>query len=473
MIAAAHSDVTVKRYRTLFDETPKPMYVFDLETLAFVEVNQAALRHYGYGRDEFLALTADAIRPAEEMALLLSRIRTGTETPCMTRHQKKDGSLIDVEVSVHHLFIDDRPTVLVSVNDVTEKKRAEENLQQAQLRLATSVDELQKRESDLKGLVVLGEMLQSCYTIEEACAVVSEALPNIFPHHSGRVFTIKASRDLVEPVAGWGYHCSPPGNAFEPADCWALRRGSIHQIQNGKGLRCKHVQEDVPCMLCVPMMAQGDAVGILHIVPEVDGDGEVRTIPPPIHNLAKAAADQIALALTNIRFREVLQSQSIRDPLTNLFNRRFMEESLERELHNARRNDTPLAVVMIDVDHFKKFNDTYGHRAGDKMLRELAGHMQKSVRLDDIVCRYGGEEFVLILRSTGLEDATNRIADMKNETRDLTLDTSFGLSDPVTFSAGIACFPVHGVDGEALLAAADRALYEAKQTGRNRIAVTH
>src|SRR5215831_8128251 len=110
---AEHLRSSVDRYRTLFEESPKPMYVFHLETLLFVDVNEAALRHYGYSRSEFLSLSADSIRPQEEMALLLDRIQSGTQTPCMTRHRKKDGSLIDVEVSVHHLMIDNRPMVLV------------------------------------------------------------------------------------------------------------------------------------------------------------------------------------------------------------------------------------------------------------------------------------------------------------------------------------------------------------------------
>lgn len=459
---------SLERYRILFDRSPRPIYVFDLETLAFIEVNQAALQHYGYSREEFLSLTADAIRPPEEMSLLLDRIHSGIQTPAMTRHRKKDGSLIDVEVSVYHLTIQDRGAVLVSVNDVTEKRRAEDNLQQAHASLEHSVRQLEKRESDLRDLVSLGEMLQSCYSADEACAIVSDAMGQIFPYYTGALYAFKPSRDGVERCASWGEGTTD--GVFHPNDCWGLRRGDIHVVEHGRGARCKHASVDAPATLCIPMIAQSDTIGILHLVPGAAA-AHPETIPVPVQNVAKAAADQIALALSNIRFRDVLKSQSIRDPLTNLFNRRYMEESLERELHRATRTGVPVAIVIIDLDHFKRFNDTYGHRTADRMLATFANHLQRSVRLDDIVCRYGGEEFVLILPGTGLPEAAARLEQTKADARALTLETGFETSGPLTFSGGIAIFPHHGLDAETLLAAADRALYDAKSGGRNRLVI--
>jgi diguanylate cyclase (GGDEF)-like protein len=220
------------------------------------------------------------------------------------------------------------------------------------------------------------------------------------------------------------------------------------------------------------MMAQSDTLGVLHLIPAAgQGEDRTRSIPVPLQNLAKAAADQIALALSNIRFREVLQSQSIRDPLTTLFNRRYMEESLQRELHHAKRMGTTVAVIMLDIDYFKGFNDMHGHRTADNMLRLFGAFLQKAVRLDDIVCRYGGEEFVLILPATGLEDAMKRIDQAREGSRNLSVETELGTTGHLTFSAGIALFPIHGMDSDALLSAADRALYYAKHTGRDRVSV--
>jgi diguanylate cyclase (GGDEF)-like protein/PAS domain S-box-containing protein len=459
-----------ERYRVLFDQSPKPMYAFDLETLAFLNVNEAALRHYGYSRQEFLSMTADKIRPPEEMALMLQRTSSGTQTACMTRHRKKDGSLIDVEVSVQHLLNGNRTVVLVAVNDVTDKKRAEQNLKLAHESLSQSVNELQKREVDLRHLAMAAEMLQACHTSGEAFSMVSELLPKVFPGYSGCLYVLKASRDMVEGVAVWGNRAANE-SSFPPDDCWALRRGRTHLIEDGRGPRCKH-SATLPTTLCIPMMAQSDAMGVLHLVPDGQyGEESPAHIPLALQSIAKAAADQIALALSNIRFREALQHQSIRDPLTTLFNRRYMEESLERELYRARRNSSFVAVVMLDVDHFKRFNDTHGHRTADRMLCLLSRYMQSSVRFDDIVCRYGGEEFVLILPSSTLEDTMIRTRQIQEGARQLRLEAD-GPVATLTISAGVAVFPTHGADSETLLAAADHALYEAKRSGRDRLAVS-
>lgn len=466
-VASARS--SEERYRILFNQSPKPVYAFDLETRSFVEVNEAALRHYGYLRHEFLSLTADGIRPPEEMRLMLERLSSGTQTSCLTRHRKKDGRLIDVEVSVQHLLIGDRMIALVFVNDVTDQKRAEQSLQEAHKSIAQSFDEIQRREADLRQLATLGEMLQSCHTLDEAYAIVSELLPRLFPDHCGSLFAMKASRDIVECVATWGGYDAKEG-FFSPTECWALRRGRTHLAQSGTGPRCNHAESTAASALCIPMIAESDAMGVLHLSSCPDRASQPE-LPLSLQNLARAAADQIALALSNIRFRETLQNQSIRDPLTMLFNRRYMEESLERELHRAKRNQTSLAVVMLDIDHFKSFNDVYGHRAADHMLRLLGRFLQSSVRLDDIVCRYGGEEFVLILPGSALDDAAKRATQSLEGVRRIKIKTDGGIARNVSFSAGVAVFPQHGSDSDALLAAADRALYDAKHSGRNRISV--
>jgi diguanylate cyclase (GGDEF)-like protein/PAS domain S-box-containing protein len=457
-------------YRILFDQSPKPMYAFDIETLAFLNVNEAALRHYGFTRQEFLSMTADKIRPPEEMALMLERTSTGIQTPCMTRHRKKDGTLIDVEVSVQHFPNGNRTLVLVAVNDVTDQKLAEEKLRQAHENLGQSVNELQKREADLRQLALAGEMLQACHTSGEAYAMVSDLLPQIFHDYSGCLYVLKASRDLLEGVAAWG-NLRAKESFFSPDDCWALRLGRTHAIEGGTGPRCKHAAP-LHSSLCIPMMAQSDTMGMLHLVPNPCLGQEIQTqIPLSLQSVAKAAADQMALALSNIRFREALQHQSVRDPLTTLFNRRYMEESLERELHRARRSHCSVAVVMLDVDHFKRFNDSHGHRAADKMLCLLSRYLQTTVRSDDIVCRYGGEEFVLILPSSELDETVVRTRQLQEGIRQLRLEEKVDQAGNLSVSAGIAIFPIHGGDSETLLTVADRALYDAKRAGRDRMGV--
>jgi diguanylate cyclase (GGDEF)-like protein len=189
-------------------------------------------------------------------------------------------------------------------------------------------------------------------------------------------------------------------------------------------------------------------------------------------DMARALADQIALAISNIRLRETLHRQSIRDPLTGLFNRRYLEESLQREVARAERTARPLALLMLDVDHFKRFNDSYGHEAGDAVLRALGRLLRQSVREGDIACRFGGEEFVVLLPEATLETAQERAERIRDEARRIRIHREGRYLDPVSVSFGVAIYPDHGVSAETLLAAADAALYRAKSSGRDRVMVS-
>ena len=165
-----------------------------------------------------------------------------------------------------------------------------------------------------------------------------------------------------------------------------------------------------------------------------------------------------------------LREQAIRDPLTNLFNRRYLDETLERELARAEREGYPLCIMMMDIDHFKTVNDTYGHEAGDVVLRTLADTVTADSRHGDFACRYGGEEFVLVMPNISPETAIERAIDLHREIEDLSIPYGrFNLS--VTLSIGVACYPDHGETGDELIRAADQALYDAKHAGRNRISV--
>jgi diguanylate cyclase (GGDEF)-like protein len=184
---------------------------------------------------------------------------------------------------------------------------------------------------------------------------------------------------------------------------------------------------------------------------------------------ATVVGERISLALANLRLREVLRGQSIRDPLTGLFNRRFMEESLERELRRAIRGKQQVALLMLDIDHFKRFNDTFGHQAGDALLRALGNLLKESTRGQDVVCRYGGEEFAFVLAGASLDAARKRAELLREEIKQLNVRHGGQLLGAVTLSVGIAVFPDNGDSAEHLLKAADDALYRAKEQGRDRI----
>jgi len=167
--------------------------------------------------------------------------------------------------------------------------------------------------------------------------------------------------------------------------------------------------------------------------------------------------------------REALRTQAIRDPLTGLFNRRYMGESLERELRRAEHGGQPVSLVMLDVDHFKTFNDVSGHQAGDAILTRVGSLLQARTRREDIACRYGGEEFLLILPGAPLEAARRRADELRQSVREMTAEHRGRVLSRITVSAGVACFPQHGITADELLRAADTALYRAKELGRDRV----
>lgn len=170
------------------------------------------------------------------------------------------------------------------------------------------------------------------------------------------------------------------------------------------------------------------------------------------------------------RMEATLRAEAIRDPLTGLYNRRYMEESLRREIASAERRGGSLTVVMLDLDHFKQFNDSHGHAAGDLMLRAIGAYLRQHIRAGDIACRYGGEELTLIFPDTTLEDTRRRLETLRLQLHDLHVSYQDNELGPVTVSAGIAAMPVHGNTAEALLRVADDALYRAKAAGRDRVA---
>jgi diguanylate cyclase (GGDEF)-like protein len=218
---------------------------------------------------------------------------------------------------------------------------------------------------------------------------------------------------------------------------------------------------------CVPLIAQGEAIGVLSLVEPIPAPASNAAAPDREyrHGIVTATAEQIALALANLRLRETLKNQSIRDPLTGLFNRRFLEESLERECRRSIRAGRPLSILMLDIDHFKQFNDTFGHDAGDVVLREVGAVTRTVFRGEDVACRYGGEEFALVLGDTTAEGAVTRANALRDRVKEIALSFRRQALGPLTISVGVATLPTHGVDGGALIRAADLALCRAKREG--------
>jgi len=350
--------------------------------------------------------------------------------------------------------------------------------QEANVKLRTSNLALEQRNQYLALLAEVAELLEASATPEEAYRTIAHIAPRLFPDTPGALFVYSASRNDLDAMAMWGEPALPPSSrVFRPDECWALRRGRTHVVEDlSTGLPCQHLHSPLPASyLCVPMMAQGEALGVLHLwESETSGpSGEMRQAALRlVETQAHAVAEQIALALANVKLRETLRSQSIRDALTGLFNRRYLEETLEREIQRAARNRTPLGVIMLDIDHFKRFNDTFGHEAGDALLHELGLFFLTRIRGADIACRYGGEEFTLILPEAPLAATRQRAEELREGVKALRVQLRGQPLGPITLSLGVAGFPDHGPNKEVLLRAADAALYHAKQAGRDRVVVS-
>jgi diguanylate cyclase (GGDEF)-like protein len=213
------------------------------------------------------------------------------------------------------------------------------------------------------------------------------------------------------------------------------------------------------------MLAYGEVIGLVHVRLSAD----TVAIPEDVRQFTATMSEHLALALASLKLRETLRAQSVRDPLTGLFNRRFMQESLEREFARADRSGESVAVVMMDVDHFKSYNDTFGHEAGDIVLAHVGQTFQNSIRASDIACRYGGEEFVIILPGMDAAGAMVRAEQICQSIRNLDVRHQGRKLDAVSLSAGVAVYPQHGKVSEEVLNVADAALYEAKRAGRDRV----
>jgi diguanylate cyclase (GGDEF)-like protein len=317
----------------------------------------------------------------------------------------------------------------------------------------------------------MGALLQTCASLEEVSTVIRQFAQQIFPTDSGTVWTISESRNIVEAAMSWG-DCSPTELVFAPEDCWALRQGRPHLVLMASGLLCRHINPNASFpTLCVPLTAHSETLGLLYIQ-NGSGEGAFGNADAPNESnqqFAIGMAGHIALALSNLRLSEKLRHQSIRDPLTGLFNRRYMEESLERELRRAVRNNELVALLMIDIDHFKQFNDTFGHQAGDTLLREFGTFLRQRTRGQDVACRFGGEEFVIILTASSLDGASQRAELLREELKQLVVQHVGQVLGALSISIGVSAFPNHGSSAEELLNAADRALYRAKSEGRDKV----
>ncbi len=348
-----------------------------------------------------------------------------------------------------------------------QKQLAQQNKQLHQVngQLEQSVDELERRNLEMGLLNRMSAFLQRAESADEAMRLSLPFLEQLFLDYPGALYLLTLPGGTLEQVAAWG-EPPPTEQSIRLEQCMAFAGGRVNVVE--------HVEDDLVCehcpiantlpYLCVQLTTRGEPLGLLHL-----RNGPFASDKARDHwqRLAMMVADHMALALSNLALRERLREQAIRDPLTGLFNRYYLDETLEREFCRATREHYPIGFMMLDIDHFKHYNDTYGHDAGDALLREMGSLLQRHIRRGDMVCRFGGEEFLIILPGASLDDTRQRAEMLRGAVQRMQVMHEDELLKSVTISVGVACFPDYGDTAEMMIAVVDDALYHAKAAGRN------
>jgi diguanylate cyclase (GGDEF)-like protein len=355
------------------------------------------------------------------------------------------------------------------LRDAVRRAQFEEQLSDTAEKMRLTVQRLEEQATESRLLIAARDEVALCVEIEQAEQCTVRYLEQLLPGTSGTLSVVNNSRHLLETVAAWGGAGDSLADSYPPEACCALRSGrSRWRAPQLSEVHCSHFTSKPPeWYLCVPLVAHGETLGTLTIhCPGPESYAGAQAHENTIDSLAEMAA----MAMAGLHLRQKLEIQSIRDGMTGLFNRSFMEVALERELHRASRLARQIAVMMLDIDHFKQFNDAFGHEAGDVVLREVAECLRVQVRVEDIVCRYGGEEFVIILPEIATQAAMERAELLRQMVSNLSVRFHGQPLRQVTVSIGVAIYPDMADSPETLLRGADIAMYAAKHRGRNRVA---
>ena len=365
---------------------------------------------------------------------------------------------------------------------------------------------MRQSESEVRLLGRMANLVLSCLTQEEARVVAARFLPQLFPGETGALYIRHSAQDLYDPIVCWGEERQ--WQPFSGQDCWSLRRRRIHIVREEKDQPpCPHASHDPErwISLCIPMTAREDTLGVFHLLVPVgsvgsspageggraDGQdngrevgrkdghdgGTERTGTDSGDNLAgkrrlaALAADVLTLLMVNLRLRKQIDDLSVRDALTGCFNRRYLEETLARELKSSQRTGRQIAVILMDIDHFGQFSEVFGHGASGMVLRDLGNFLRANIRDVDVPCRYGADEFALLFPDTSLEICRRRAEHLHAMIRDLSLQDGYAHMRRITISMGVAAYPDQGETMCDLMEAVKTALKNAKQTGRDRVSV--
>ena len=312
------------------------------------------------------------------------------------------------------------------------------------------------------------QRMQSCDTAHDLKAVVKRFVPEVAPQFAGRLYLLSPARNAMIEACSW-HEPVHSRSEFAPLSCWALRRGSPHHASgNHVDIPCDHVDREdggIPETLCLPLGSQHGTLGMLYFERKSDAG---RSDMPDVY--LKMLAENISLALDNLQLRDTLREMAMVDPLTGLANRRRLEIVLDEQVTTLRQDASPISCAMIDIDHFKRFNDDHGHDAGDAVLRAVGAALRQSIREQDFAFRYGGEEFLLLMPGLDASEGQRRAEDLCARIAALGVQHEGRALGSITASLGVAAAPLT-CDYDNLVRSADAALLLAKNGGRNRVVV--
>ncbi|WP_238585896.1 sensor domain-containing diguanylate cyclase [Legionella nautarum] len=406
-----------------------------------------------------IAITRDAMHKLIKNELHISHMEK--------RFIQKDGNIIWAMVSAS-LIRDEQGNpinFIIQMKDVSDRIENEEKMRKLNEKTMSTLNELKLLEHDENLLNKLNRSLQICVKAEEAYPRILLIAEDMFPELSGGLSVYNKDTNQMDTVIQWGSEQIIPKHFF-PMDCFAIREANINLVDDPKkSIPCSHyLTPPEGGYIGVPLMMQSELVGVIHFLAKKD-----KKLTQHEQDMATSFGNIIKLALANINLRASLSELSLHDALTNLYNRRYLNDILTRELIRIARDKRKLCVAMMDLDDFKKFNDTYSHLAGDQVLKTVGELLMKNFRGSDISFRFGGEEFVVVLLNTDLNNAFKKMEKFSEILRNTPIIYKDKRIPSITISIGLAEAPLHGAVLDDIIKAADHALYVAKQSGKDQV----
>lgn len=459
------------RYRRLFETAKDGILLLDAFSGQITDVNPFLIELLGYSYNEFIGKALWEIGPFKDIAASQTAFRELRQKKYIRYDElpleTKNGERVDVEFVSNLYEVNGQKVIQCNVRDISERKRIKDSLNKANEELSSLVVQLQDQDREMRLINRMNDLLQACKTQEEAFHVISLAVGDLFTGQSGGLAILHDSGHFLETHAAWG-NDSILESIFQLDDCWAIRRGQAHEVADPHGnVVCHHFSQSPKTgYLCLPLVVQGEMLGLFSI--DIPAGMKLDNLDHWRQQVV-TVGEGIKLSLSNLKLREIMREQANHDTLTGLFNRRYLKDTLQRELTHARRDCTQTTIAMIDIDHFKHLNDTYGHDAGDLMLREMGRILRENIRKSDIACRYGGEEFVLILLDSSLDSSRQILEKINTLVKEMQIHYGEQLLGSISLSIGIVEASQHEMTADELLSASDKALYAAKRAGRDRI----